>query len=508
MIQEERGKLLRRMESMLGSCRRRIKMAEVSACLLNGLVVCFPGLLVISCVFLLIRLLSMLLYIPFGIEAVHALLVAAVFVLAVFGRAIFLGIFGTPVHIKSAAERLDLSQSTHNRIATAMELLRAGDDSSFAFIAIREGFEHLEKLQAEIPYIEHCKKSWRGSASLLILSVIMLAAGQFLTLSPSAGSLYPAPLHSDLSQEKEDSKGLIPEKTGDDPDIRSEDEIRPKASGLPAKLDLETDGQEKSEQTDLKQKPESAGPVVQNASGSANGSRSSSSSRSASGGAKVKADPGKSDPGKPKKSKRPGKKKGDPPDIDQNPKKGGGIDSRGSSGISSMLTTQNDWSNKVKGKSNEDDDSDEDEELDEEADLKKQRIGVQPALKNRSSRISRELSLMLGSKPSEEANRGRGGPSAPKKSRGTATMIMGVPVPGFVKGTLMPGPTKSTQEKIAAVPREAPYADASILRPTTVREQLMERYHPSADEAIKAREYLIKLHAKHETKQKEDRKDE
>ena len=118
----------------------------------------------------------------------------------------------------------------------------------------------------------------------------------------------------------------------------------------------------------------------------------------------------------------------------------------------------------------------------------KQRLGAQPALKNRTSRVSRELSLLTGTEPQQrQQNRGRGGPGGQKKSRGTATMIMGVPIPGFVKGRLLPGPTKSTQEEVEPSPREGEYAAAADLQQARPEEEPQERYHPAARQLGAAR---------------------
>ena len=57
---------------------------------------------------------------------------------------------------------------------------------------------------------------------------------------------------------------------------------------------------------------------------------------------------------------------------------------------------------------------------------------------------------------------------------------MGVPVPGFVKGRLLPGPTKSTQEEVEPIPREGEYAAASDLQAANPEETPQERYRPAA----------------------------
>jgi len=511
MKPEEKRKHLSAMEAMLGRCRRRIKMAEIAADLKEGLWVFCIGLLVISGVFLLVRLLGAGVHMPFVVELTHALIVAALFGAAVFGRAVLLGFFGNPVHTSAAAERLDLSQSTHNRIATAMELLRSDDDSPFAILAIHEGYEYLEKLQSKDPQAEFTGRSLRHGRELLAFSAAMLVIGQLL--GPVPGTPLPPPAQPGPAAVMLAVRPVGPTQPKDKttPSQQEEPDDQPITSGILKKLDRDTDPSAESLEPDKQERTDTSGPLAQSTSGKARNSKSSSSSRSNAGAAGIKSDADKDDkPRKPKTSKPRRKTPGKPPKVvDPAGKKGGSINSRGSSGTGSMQTAQNDWENKIKGEaSRDDDDADDEEEPDDESDLKKQRIGAQPSLKSRSSRVSRELSLAIGKKKGNEANRGRGGPSAAKKARGTATMIMGVPVPGFVKGALQPGPTKSTQEKVSPTPREGEYSQATILQPVATNESRVERYKPTAGMAVQARNYLINLHAKHEIKKKDSKKDD
>ena len=165
-----------------------------------------------------------------------------------------------------------------------------------------------------------------------------------------------------------------------------------------------------------------------------------------------------------------------------------------------MRSAQNEWSSEVKAKSSDTDDSEQQEEPDEEMDPDKQRMGMQPSLQNRTSNVSRELSLSMGKGTNNDPSKGRGGPSAQKKKRGTATMMMGVPVPGFVKGRLLPGPTKSTQEEVEPIPREGEYAAASGLQAANPEETPQERYRPAAVMNVQARDYLLKYHTENENK--------
>ena len=60
---------------------------------------------------------------------------------------------------------------------------------------------------------------------------------------------------------------------------------------------------------------------------------------------------------------------------------------------------------------------------------------------------------------------GRGGPSEQKKSRGVASLVLGVPIPDHVKGRPNPGKTKITQERVEPQVEEAPAVAATSRAP-------------------------------------------
>jgi hypothetical protein len=243
----------------------------------------------------------------------------------------------------------------------------------------------------------------------------------------------------------------------------------------------------------------SKGTMARPASAESRGSQTASSSNGGANGNGAKSDPQNNEPSqapKPREAKR--QTAGQPKPKPQEEKNGGSISARGSSGAGSMQTAQSESPNDVKAKSDDNDDFQDEEEPDEEIDPDKKRLGVQPALKNRSSKVSRELSLMTGLTISNKQNRGRGGPGGQKKSRGTATMIMGVPIPGFVRGRLLPGSTRTMQEEIEPSPAEGSHAAATALPQANPEENPQERYHPAVNNSERARDYLIQSHNKND----------
>ena len=105
-----------------------------------------------------------------------------------------------------------------------------------------------------------------------------------------------------------------------------------------------------------------------------------------------------------------------------------------------------------------------DEETDEDEEEQENRGGVQPSLRDRRPPVSRDLQIGFGNRPSPDAN-GRGGPSEQKKSRGVASLVLGVPIPDRIKGRPGPGPTKITQERIEPDAEESSQITAANRKP-------------------------------------------
>lgn len=125
----------------------------------------------------------------------------------------------------------------------------------------------------------------------------------------------------------------------------------------------------------------------------------------------------------------------------------GSTTGRGSSRGSNKNPVTSDWTSKDQVTTDEDEEIEDDEEVEDETSDSEARGGVQPNLRDRKPPVSRDLGIGFGNQPNPNAN-GRGGPSQPKKSRGTASLVLGVPIPDRVKGQPNPGKTKVTQERV------------------------------------------------------------
>ena len=120
---------------------------------------------------------------------------------------------------------------------------------------------------------------------------------------------------------------------------------------------------------------------------------------------------------------------------------------RGSSRGSNRNPASSEWASKDHVNTPDDDNPEEEEEAEDEEEEQEARGGMQPSLRDRRPPVSRDLMIGFGNQPSPDAN-GRGGPSQPKKSRGTASLVLGVPIPDRIKGQPNAGKTKITQERV------------------------------------------------------------
>lgn len=172
-----------------------------------------------------------------------------------------------------------------------------------------------------------------------------------------------------------------------------------------------------------------------------------------------------SKPGEEKtKAKRKPPSKQKPHKQDDTPKKdeeqeSGATAGRGSSRGSNRNPASSEWSSKDHVNTPDDDNLEEEEETEDEEEEQEARGGMQPSLRDRRPPVSRDLMIGFGNQPSPDAN-GRGGPSQPKKSRGTASLVLGVPIPDRVKGQPNPGKTKITQERVQPKSEPAIAVDA------------------------------------------------
>lgn len=168
----------------------------------------------------------------------------------------------------------------------------------------------------------------------------------------------------------------------------------------------------------------------------------------------------------PKAARKPEAPKDTPQPPEETDEESGATAGKGASKGSNKNPTASDWKSKDQVTDNDDQELEAEEEVDDDEEEQENRGGVQPSLRDRRPPVSRDLQIGFGSRPNPDAN-GRGGPSEQKKSRGVASLVLGVPVPDRVKGRPGPGPTKVTQERIEPEAEDAKPIPAEGVVPRT-----------------------------------------
>ena len=208
---------------------------------------------------------------------------------------------------------------------------------------------------------------------------------------------------------------------------------------------------------------DSKGSTGQGRSAEANSTSSDSSARGAP---SDQAQPSKEPEKRPKPGKKPKAKprKQDSKQRAKEPEPSATTTGAGSSKGSGRNPTASEWSSPEQAPAPDDAEIDEDEEVDDDEEEQESRGGVQPSLRDRRPPVSRDLRIGFGNRPNPDAN-GRGGPSEQKKSRGVASLVLGVPIPDRVKGRPGPGRTKVTQERVLPKAEDAAPRPAETVTP-------------------------------------------
>ncbi|GAB4140519.1 MAG: hypothetical protein Fur0037_07030 [Planctomycetota bacterium] len=115
--------------------------------------------------------------------------------------------------------------------------------------------------------------------------------------------------------------------------------------------------------------------------------------------------------------------------------------SRGSGNTTPVGNKRQDWE---RGLDRDEDADVEDEPVEDETEEQEQRGGVTPMRRQDQRPAARELSISGDGPPDQ----GRGGPTPPKKSRGTASLVLGIRLPDQVRGQPNPGTAKTSIEQV------------------------------------------------------------
>ncbi len=388
------------------------------------------------------------------------------------------------------AERLDLAENTHNRIATGLYFLESNIRTPFTRAAIRDGEICLDRIRGKRPYLDNSVFRIKGAGGYVAVIVVfwviaLICDGMWISPNESQGLIVSVvDVEGDAEQVNVEADKTEEKKTPERDSMKSRSvtekseakENRSTESSAGKRGDEKSEGQGgqgSSEDSQLTSQLSSSG-------GESSSATASSSER------REQAEKKKS-----KTKRKPGRRGGMQKDNPASKNESSPVSS-GTTGGGSVSPVRHDWASKAQTAGGDQDDDDSEEEVEDENESNTQRGGVQPSLKDRNEAPSREMGLSGEEGP---PGTGRGGPTPPKKSRGTASLVLGVPVPDFVKGRVGPGTTKIIHERVQppAVPGDQA-ATAGTRKRTTPENTIRELTIPVYLQNF-VRNYLISLHS-------------
>ncbi|HIF33135.1 MAG TPA: hypothetical protein EYQ75_15965 [Planctomycetaceae bacterium] len=180
------------------------------------------------------------------------------------------------------------------------------------------------------------------------------------------------------------------------------------------------------------------------------------------------ADSGEQTPRKPKKPKNQTNTEERPPrQAEEEQEPSGATAGQGSSKGSRNSAATSDWASRGQEATPDDENVEDEDDVEDEDEEQKSRGGVQPNMRDRRAPVNRDLQIGFGSnRPNPDAN-GRGGPGGQKKSRGVASLVLGVPIPDRINGQPNKGRIRVTQQRVTPEAEESERVLAERRAPRT-----------------------------------------
>ena len=354
-------------------------------------------------------------------------------------------LFATRVARGVALGRVDRELDLHDRLRTADEFLAADSRTGFMEAAIVDARPHLAAAQT-VELEDRGRRPeqpgpLRGPLAPTAAFLILLAA---LMTSPTVDATTPG----------SDQTGTgLPEESARRSDSRPAPErVHPPRTEEPSQTEPPGGAAQQKESTqesgkrDKTKRGSSATGRTARTGGTGSQARSADATGAPSAAGRASSQRLKQKPkeSRSRKKKKP-KSKAAAPRAPPRRDSGATAGSARSSG-SSKNPTASDWKTRDTPPDQREEPEADDEEVDDESEDQESRGGVQPNLRSRKPPVNRDLGIGFGNRSNRRAN-GRGGASPRKKSRGTASLVLGVPVPDHIKGQPNPGMTKVTRER-------------------------------------------------------------
>jgi hypothetical protein len=472
-------------EGLLTATRRRVHAAAVRRRVRCAAERGVRAAVWVAAFVLVLRLLAWLLGqpVPLGIAAAAVLLVLVV--LAPVAVAWVRAKAEEPCW-REAAERLDLGAGEHNRVAIGLALADGGAATEFGLAAIQDGIASLKRIHDGAPYLEVAPTDWSrlaGRAAAIGLLVLVAAwvgparpgqepahAGGLAAAADTPRAPGREAGSPDADRPEQPIRDRVTDRGQGERGVRAEPMAAAPARGSHTPAAGRTGGGTVAKAATSERSAQTGGENTQSA---------------ATAGTQEKDSPKSGTPRPPKESRIAERRSKEEADS------GAGV-GKGSSGGGSMAAVQHSWSQRAQTAEGKEDEEASDEDVEDEAEESRQRSGIQPSLKDRNESPSRDLGISGEQGP---PGTGRGGPTPPKKSRGTASLVLGIPVPDFVRGRLGPGTTKITHERVEPTPMPGEPAQAGAVLPRVGPERPVSpvAIPPNLAEAV--RNYLIALHS-------------
>ncbi|MEM7557857.1 MAG: hypothetical protein AAF394_01915 [Planctomycetota bacterium] len=362
-----------------------------------------------------------------------------------------------------AIRAADQQLSSSDRLETADHFLRQSEQDGFMQAAIEDAEQWAAKGQAldltDSPQSNAGSIWWPVPVAALILLLsfgLMQLERSFAAATPdlaNASGENPATAIDTTPTQKrgkaEPEPKEEPEKPpATKPDDRSDKAVNRQGSAGSSIPDTAEESSGKLSEGETRESQQSANPSNAKGSPSASGQ------------------PSKAGDEKKRKKKTPKKtesKEREKKERKEEEKPSGATAGQGSSKGSDNNAAPSDWASTSQSATPDDEDLDEEDEVDDEEEEQESRGGVQPNMRDRRTPVNRDLQIGFGNnRPNPDAN-GRGGPGGQKKSRGVASLVLGVPIPDRVNGQPNKGRIRITQQRITP--------ETEISDPTTVSER-------------------------------------
>lgn len=472
-------------EALLSATRRRVHSAGVRRRVRRAAERGTQAAVWVAALVLLLRILAWLLGqpVPVGIAAAAVLpvLVVLVPVAVAWVRA-----KAEEPSWREVAERLDLGAGEHNRVAIGLALADSGVTTEFGGAAVQDGIASLRRIHDGAPYLAVAPTDWpRLAGRAAAIGLLVMATAWVGPARPRPGQIQTGELAAATDTSRPPGREAELPDT-DRQEQRARDRVTDRSqSERAARAEPMAAAPARSSHTPAAGRT-GGGTVAKAATSERSAQTGGENTQSAAtAGTQEKDSPKSGTPRPPKESRITERRSKEDADS------GAGV-GKGSSGGGSMAAVQHSWSQRAQTAEGKEDEEASDEDVEDEAEESRQRSGIQPSLKDRNESPSRDLGISGEQGP---PGTGRGGPTPPKKSRGTASLVLGIPVPDFVRGRLGPGTTKITHERVEPTPMPGEPAQAESVSPRVGPEWAVSPVAIPPDLAEAVRNYLIALHS-------------